>query len=95
MEHIKTIVIAILIAVLVITFRVGQRRIGDAYVKGFGDAVKFATKELRAASRETIDSCHVVALPVMDDRDTVIYFLSSKFCEDLDTVINDRWKRAN
>lgn len=49
--------------------------------------------EMKLAIRHANDSCDVVALPVVD-RDTVVYFLSSKFCE-LDAALTDRWVRKN
>lgn len=65
----------------------------EYYYKGYKDGGMWAISEMKLAIRHANDSCDVVDLPVVD-RDTVVYFLSSTFCE-LDTALNDRWVRKN
>lgn len=69
-----------------------------AYMKGYNEGFYDVLNALQSNKRRAIDSCDVIALPTIKDGtkiDTVVYFLSSRFCNELDTVISPRFERAN
>ena len=92
---IYTIFIATIFAVMVFVHLANRSKIGDAYVRGYKDGGNYVTSVFFDANRRAQDSCDVIAIPRIIEKDTVVYFLTSKYCDQLDTVISDRFKRGN
>lgn len=87
--------LALIIGIFVMTYSITERKISESYVRGYEDGGNYVIGVFLDASRIAIDSCDVIAIPYIKDRDTIVCYLSSKYCDQLDTIINDRFKRGN
>jgi hypothetical protein len=71
----------------------------EAYDKGFDNGVAATLQEMKKIADEMKDNCQVSAVPIINKfrkpNDTIIYFMSAKLCNELDSVYTERWKRGN